>query len=280
MLRPVRKNRDVGSQSVVMADLKKPEIRAIESAMSFPRGFGYVLDFSDRSFRDYFRDEFGVDIDADEFSTAGASKRHRLLTYLRLADTSSALRVLRALWDLREGLLSENEGQVDLGDAEKATPAFRQVLERLQGEPDAVSTDGIQRFAPDRTLDELVADIERSLAANKPEVAIDHLHTYCMKRFAHLLMVRGLECGDDEPLHARFGKYRKHLVSERPLHDFTDRALKSFISLLDSFNDLRNNHSLAHDNKILEPFEARFIFTTINAMLVMIRTLEAGRYES
>lgn len=263
-----------------MADLKRSEIRAIENAMAFPRGFGYVLDFSDRTFDEYFQDEFGVEIYSELFNTCGTSKRNHLLSYLQQADNSSALGVLRSLWDLREGLLSEHEGRLGLQDAVKDGEPFRKVIERLQGEPDAVLSDGIQTFAPDRTLDELVADIERSLAANKPEVAVDHLHTYCMKRFSHLLKVRGIECGDDEPLHSRFGKYRKQLMSERKLHEFTDRALKSFISILESFNDLRNNHSLAHDNKILETFEARFIFSSINAMLVMIRTLEAGRYES
>ncbi|MBZ0070098.1 MAG: abortive infection family protein [Thiobacillus sp.] len=263
-----------------MADLKRSEIRAIENAMAFPRGFGYVLDFSDRTFDEYFQDEFRVEIHSEQFSTCGTSKRNRLLSYLQQADNSSTLRVLRSLWDLREGLLSEHEGLLGLEDAVKDGEPFRKVIERLQGEPDSVSTDGIQPFSPDRTLEELVADIERSLAANKPEVAIDHLHTYCMKRFSHLLQVRGIDCGDDEPLHSRFGKYRKQLMSERQLHEFTDRALKSFISILESFNDLRNNHSLAHDNKILEAFEARFIFSSINAMLVMIRTLEAGRYES
>jgi len=45
-----------------MADLKRSEIRAIESAIAFPRGFGYVLDFSDRTFEKYFQDEFRVEI--------------------------------------------------------------------------------------------------------------------------------------------------------------------------------------------------------------------------
>lgn len=263
-----------------MADLKRSEIQAIRNALAFPRGPGYVLGFSDRTFDEYFQDEFGVNIYSTQFDSNGTSKCNRLLSYLQQSDNSSSLRVLRSLWDLREGLLSEHEGQLDLKSAVNNGESFRKVIERLQGEPDSFSTDGIQAFIPDRTLEELVADIERSLSANKPEVAIDHLHTYCMKRFSHLLRVRGIDYSDDEPLHSRFGKYRKQLISERQLHEFTERALKSFISLLESFNDLRNNHSLAHDNKILETFEARFIFSSINSMLVMIRTLEAGRYES
>ncbi len=67
-------------------------------------------------------------------------------------------------------------------------------------------------------------------------------------------------------------------MSEHDLHEFSDRALKSSIALLESFNDLRNNHSLAHDNEILGPVEARFIFSSISAILVMIRALESERY--
>ncbi|MCU7917183.1 MAG: abortive infection family protein [Candidatus Thiodiazotropha sp. (ex Epidulcina cf. delphinae)] len=48
--------------------------------------------------------------------------------------------------------------------------------------------------------------------------------------------------------------------------------------MLESFNDIRNKRSFAHDNEILEPFEARFIFSSVSAMLVMLRTLELSRY--
>ena len=45
-----------------MADIKKSEIRTIEQAMSFPKGLGYVLDFSDRTMSEFFEEEFGVEI--------------------------------------------------------------------------------------------------------------------------------------------------------------------------------------------------------------------------
>lgn len=132
----------------------------------------------------------------------------------------------------------------------------------------------------DRTISELIGDIERDLRANKPETAIDHLHTYCMKKFAHLLQSRGITCSENDALHARFGKYRKALTAEREIQTFSDRAMKSAISLFDSFNDIRNHHSLAHDNIILDPAEARFVFETVSAVLVFLRAVEAGRYET
>jgi len=261
-----------------MAELKRSQIRTIEEAMAYPRGFGYVLDFSDRTMEEFFEDEFGIEIYADEYTINGGSKRNCLTTFLTLTDTPTVLRVLRALWDRREGLLEGRSDSATAQNAKSKSKQFLQVIEQLQEQPSDLTTEGVETFARDRTLEELVADIRRTLAANKPEVAIDHLHTYCVKKFTHLLSVRGVECTQDEPLHSRFGKYRMYLEQEQNLHEFTIRALKSFISLFDSFNDLRNNRSLAHDNDILDPAEARLIVNTVNAMLVFLRALESARY--
>jgi len=40
----------------------------------------------------------------------------------------------------------------------------------------------------------------------------------------------------------------------------TERILKSSISILDAFNDVRNNKSLAHDNPVLNRNESLLIF--------------------
>lgn len=261
-----------------MAELKRSQVRVIEEAMAYPRGYGYVLDFSDRTMHEFFEDEFGIDIYSEENKAHGNSKRNCLTTFLLRTDQQTALRVLRALWERREGLLESLPNSEEAQAAKTKSKAFQQVIDAIQNEPAPLTTQGVEAFTRDRTLEELVAGIERTLAANKPEVALDHLHTYCMKKFAHLLEVRGEKCDKDEPLHSRFGRYRKCLEAEQSLHEFTSRALKSFISLFESFNDLRNNHSLAHDNQLLSPMEARFIFTSVSAILVMLRALESSRY--
>lgn len=246
--------------------------------MGFPRGYGYVLDFSDRTFQEFFEDQFGIEIFSSDYKATGTSKRSCLTSFLAKTDNATALRVLRALWDRREGLLESLPSSDESQTARTKTKGLQDVIDYLQADPSPLATTGVETFTRDRTLEELVADIQRTLAANKPEVAMDHLHTYCMKKFAHLLSVRGQTCGKDEPLHSRFGRYRNCLESEQQLHEFTSRALKSFISLFESFNDLRNNHSLAHDNKLLAPMEARFIFSSVNAILVMLRAIESTRY--
>lgn len=262
-----------------MADLKRSELRAIEEAVSYPRGFGYVLDFSDRTMEEFFEDEFGVDIYAEENQINGSSKRNCLTTFLQRVDEPTALRVLRALWDRREGLLeSADPSARTVREAKSKSKPLEKVIERLQADPAPLSAQAVEAFSRDRTLEELVQDIGRTIEANKPEVALDRLHTYFVKKITHLLEVRGIQCGKNEPLHSRYGKYKKCLESEQDLNEFTSRALKSCISLLESFNDIRNNRSLAHDNEILGPVEARFIFSSVSAMLVMLRALESSRY--
>ena len=55
-----------------------------------------------------------------------------------------------------------------------------------------MSTDAIARFKQDETLEELIAAIERDIGVDKPAAAADRLHTYCMKKFAHLSEERAI----------------------------------------------------------------------------------------
>lgn len=65
----------------------------------FDMGGGYVLDFSNRTFADYFKDEIDVDIDQEQYSASGTSKANRLRCFLKLADDASAARAIKALWE-------------------------------------------------------------------------------------------------------------------------------------------------------------------------------------
>ncbi|MFB0387390.1 abortive infection family protein [Xanthomonas euvesicatoria] len=54
----------------------------------------------------------------------------------------------------------------------------------------------------------------------------------------------------------------------------TERILKSSISVLETFNDVRNNKSLAHDNPILNYEESLLIFNHVAASVRFIKSLE------
>src|SRR5690606_37906918 len=110
-----------------MVALKRSEVRAIEEAMAFPRGFGYVLDFSDRTMEEFFEDEFKIEIYSAQNRTNGSSKRSCLTTLLLNVDSNTALRVLRALWERREGLLESAQSSASTSAAKEKSGAFQAV---------------------------------------------------------------------------------------------------------------------------------------------------------
>ncbi|MGA8614118.1 MAG: abortive infection family protein, partial [Xanthobacteraceae bacterium] len=84
----------------------------------------------------------------------------------------------------------------------------------------------------------------------------------------------------DEPLQSRAGKYVKALEQSYPLRDLTRQIIKNAIGVFDKFNHVRNNASLAHDNDLPHPAEARFIFESIGAVLRFVKAVEASRFEA
>lgn len=61
-----------------MSDLSGSERRKLEKLLGM--GGGYVLNFSDRTFGDFF-DEYRVEIDAERYKARGTSKANRMRTF-------------------------------------------------------------------------------------------------------------------------------------------------------------------------------------------------------
>jgi hypothetical protein len=80
--------------------LKATDIKLLDDV--FAMHGGYVLDFSNQSFADFFADEFGVDIYSPVYAEGGGSKAKRLRYYLRHAPITDVIKALLALWDYRE----------------------------------------------------------------------------------------------------------------------------------------------------------------------------------
>jgi hypothetical protein len=262
-----------------MPRLKSSQIQAIDDA--FNMHGGYVLDFSDRTFGVFFDESFSIDIFSAKYASTGTSKAKRLRAFLQAEDAFIVCRIIRALWDYRQakGLTAGDwptpTTPAKENDIRDKLFAMVAVLESSGGSP---SLDALERFAADETLEELVAAIARDIEANKPAPALDRLHTYCMKKMAHLLAKRAIQFDRDDPLHSRLGKYVKALEADRTLRELSRRSIKSAISLFDAFNDVRNNASLAHGNVLVDQAEARYIFDVVTAILRFLKSLEADRF--
>jgi hypothetical protein len=115
-------------------------IRAIDMRLIddlFEMGGGYVLDFSDRTFGEFFNDELNINIHDSRYSAEGNSKAKRLRYLLRTTNQPTRLRVLLALWDYRETLRWRKRADERVPGAEGE---FWGLIERLGGRPAVKST--------------------------------------------------------------------------------------------------------------------------------------------
>jgi hypothetical protein len=72
-----------------------------------------------------------------------------------------------------------------------------------------------------------------------------------------------------------FGEYVKSLRAAAQIEsEMTERILKSSISILEAFNDVRNNQSVAHDNSMLNHNEAQLIVHHVIDVLRFVRDIE------
>lgn len=98
----------------------------------FDMGGGYVLNFSDRTFTQFFQSELGINIDAALYARNGTSKGKRLRCFLQTVDAAIAARTLTALWNYREAL-REHDGREET--IPNAGPRLSALIVRLGGRP-------------------------------------------------------------------------------------------------------------------------------------------------
>jgi len=257
-----------------MVTLKHSEMRVFDDA--FEMHGGYVLNFSDRTMSEFFDDEFGISIYDEKYRFNGTSKAKHLRAFIATEDAYIVARVLRRLWDHRESIPLYQQA----GNAEQVKSRFFALITKIEDGGFIPTTDVIERFTRDETLEELVDAINRDIGANKPVAALDRLHTYCQKKFGYLLEKRAVSWERSEPLHSRVGKYVKSLQQERELREMTLQSIKSAIGIFEKYNHVRNNQSLAHDNELLDQAEARFIYDTVTAFLRFVKSIEASRFDA
>jgi hypothetical protein len=131
-------------------------MRVIDDA--FNMHGGYVLDFSDRTFAEYFEDHFRIQIDDGKYAVNGTSKAKRLRTFIEIEEAYLVSRILRGLWTYKENLPSKPTYAWDEPREEKdvKTPLF-DLLARIEGSDATPRTDALEQFKHDKTLEELIA---------------------------------------------------------------------------------------------------------------------------
>jgi hypothetical protein len=256
-----------------MSNLSASDMRFLDQVLLMQSG--YCLDFSDRTFADFFTDVLNLNIDEPKFFEQGGSKGKRMRYFLRTAADQAVAKLLSALWEYRTDWQLSGGLEADLPGV---TERYAGIVERLRT-TSRIPTDALDRFTPDETLEELIAGIKRDVDAGKPETALDRLHTYCMKKFAYLVANSEPPAEPASTLNARVAQYlgraRKNAKTHHPV---SFKIMTSAVEAFELFNNVRNDHSLAHDNSLIERAEARFIFNAIVNFLRFIKATEGQKF--
>jgi len=250
-----------------MADLGGSDRRKLEKLLEM--GNGYVLNFSDRSFADFFS-EYRVEIDAERYRVRGTSKANRMRMHWELDANHLVGRVISGLIDYGADESCFGDGNTQL------IVDCRKIAEHLLNRQPVAELDALAATADDRDFEVVAQHVREAIDKNQPEGALDRLHTFVIKFIRIACEPHGIEFNRNKPLHSVFGEYVRALRDGGHLESqMTDRILKSSISVLESFNEVRNNKSLAHDNPILNYEESLLIFNHVAASIRFIKSLEA-----
>ena len=253
-----------------MADISSIERRKLERL--FRMGGGYVLDFTDRTFSEFFEEHTRRDIDTAIYRDRGTSKANRLRGFWATEGNHLVGKVIQALIQYGQAancLADEPELANLIEDCWK-------ISARMLNDTPVAELDALTATADERDFETVAQHVREAIEKNQPEAALDRLHTFVMKYLRTVCASRGVEINRDKALHSIFGEYVKRLRDAGLLESLmTERILKSSISVLEAFNDVRNNKSLAHDNPILNYEESLLIFNHVASSVRFIKSLEA-----
>jgi len=246
-----------------MSSLEFTEKKKLERL--FDMGSGYVLDFTNRSFRDFIHDVAHKDIYTEKYESRGESKANRLRAFWDKEPDQVVAVVVGKLIDLAEDKPKADKDRVE---------ACRRVVTRLRESASIPDLEAIKPNADGRDYDVLARSVKKSIEANQPEVGLDRLHTFMVQYVRVLAEGRGIEVTEDKPLHSLFGELVKAFKQNDEIEsEMAERILKMTISTMESFNHVRNQRSLAHDNSLLGYNEALFIFRHVSSVVRFLRSI-------
>lgn len=255
-----------------MADISKIEKLKLEKI--FDMQDGYVLDFSNRTLNDFIIEAIDIELYSDKYSDNGESKANRLRTIWQKEHNykvGTLISKLLEYWKEKKILSYKGISEPEQNLYEECIKISSKLIQDI-------IVDEIEVFRDDQTDKDfslLARSIRESIERNEPEVALDRLHTYVMKFVRKLCDNHSIVYGKEESLNAIFGKYVKYITASGMIESqMTEKILKYSINVIEAFNDIRNNKTLAHDNKILNYSESLLIFNNVANSIKFIESIE------
>lgn len=256
-----------------MAELNYQDKETIEDFLEMKSG--YVLDFSNRTFQEFIYRSVKKDIYDPIYNYASGSKANLLRRFIEIEHSSTVGKLIEDFCNYwysksQRGQIHRFKGD-DFLHSETLKIAETLKTDKIVENIESIKPNNLE----DRDFETLAKNIRESIEKNEPELSIDRLHTFTFKYIRTLCKKHNIEFKKEESLNSIFGKYVKYLSNQKLLEsEMSEKILKYSINILDAFNDVRNNKSLAHDNPILNYDESLLILNNISTAIKFIEKIE------
>jgi len=255
-----------------MSDLTNTEKRSLERL--FDMGTGYVLDFSNRTFEEFILDSVGKSIYDAKYNYGSGSKANRFRGFWTVEPNHIVGKVL-------DELVTHALARYEDPSKEPRLEECRRIAQRLLQSASVPEIDAISPNSAEKDFATLAKSVREAIEHNQPEIGLDRLHTFVVKYMRVLCEKRGISTEREKPLHSLIGEYVKHLKDQGAIEsEMTGRILKSSISTLEAFSQVRNNQSFAHDNRVLNYDESLLICNHVTNVVRFIETIERRKSET
>lgn len=124
----------------VAEDIKAVDLKLVGALF----GDGFVMDFTNRTYQEFFRDEVGVDIYSDAYLiNEGNSKGKRLRAFMQKAQKGAVVKALHGLWEYRVAYMVGHDDPVSQGRERLSV-----LIVKLGGKPLPGAVDATSMHAP------------------------------------------------------------------------------------------------------------------------------------
>lgn len=254
-----------------MAELNYTENKIIESFLKMESGF--VLDFSDKTLHEFIGDATKLDINSPKYHFKTNSKANRLRCFIKVESNIVVGNLIKSFCEYwhAKSIIEKKENS----EEEKLYHECLKIANKLSQAKIVEELEAIKPNSDDKDFAVLARSIKESIEKHEPEVALDRLHTFVIKYLRQLCINHNITFDISEPIHSLLGKYIKYLRANKLIEsEMSENILKYSINIMESFNDVRNNKSFAHDNPILNYNESILIFNNISNIIKFIETIE------
>jgi hypothetical protein len=248
-----------------MSDLTNTEKRSLERMLGMESG--YVLDFSNRTFEEFVTDSIGKNIYDSKYDYGSSSKANRLRGFWNVEPNHIVGKLLEDLIVYAVEIYSPPDAAL--------LESGKRIAHRLLLSTPVPEIGAITPNTAEKDFATLAKSVREAIEKNEPEAGLDRLHTFVVRYMKVLCEKHGIGTNRDKPLHSMVGEYVKCLRQKNLIEsEMTERILKSSISTLEAFNRVRNDHSFAHDNPVLNYEESLLIYNHVTSSVRFLEAVE------